>query len=218
MPEPIVLLIRDTALRDLCRAELNGHPVAVAESASELPRDAALCIADLDGIPLSDIPAPVIGITRRESAISPSTRAACAEILHRPFTLEAFHAAVSAHVGTKRTQEAPSRSAPRTYRILRKREAAFNAPALHLDPDRCAIVLGTVNIPLTHSEYTICKLLIDANGLPVSRASLSDAVGTSSDANVLDVHICSIRKKLAPYGKDVLIRTVRGKGYALMRI
>jgi len=46
MPEPIVLLIRDTALRDLCRAELNGHPVAVAESASELPRDAALCIGD----------------------------------------------------------------------------------------------------------------------------------------------------------------------------
>jgi two-component system, OmpR family, response regulator len=75
---------------------------------------------------------------------------------------------------------------------------------------------GGVPIDLTNTEFNLLSALSRQPGRVVSKAQLLASVwGFSSyDPNVVEVHICALRRKLEDHGPR-LIHTVRGAGYRL---
>lgn len=80
---------------------------------------------------------------------------------------------------------------------------------------------GDVNgtpLKLTSKEYELLKYLVANPEQILTRNRLFDRVwGIDSEANdsIVDLYIHYLRKKLAPFGCDPLIKTVRGVGYML---
>jgi two-component system OmpR family response regulator len=65
---------------------------------------------------------------------------------------------------------------------------------------------------LTAREYALLEYLVTRRGVVVSRTELYDHLFAEEDesySNLLDVHVCNVRRKL---GKD-FIQTRRGHGY-----
>ena len=75
--------------------------------------------------------------------------------------------------------------------------------------------LGTARLGLMPAEYALFCRLFDANGEPVSRAALIDALpsGNTPGSNLLEVTVCTLRRKLEDSFGIRPIRTVRGIGY-----
>ncbi len=73
-------------------------------------------------------------------------------------------------------------------------------------------------ISLTPREYTLLEYLAMRKGETVSRGDawehLYDVLDTTT-SNVIDVYVGFLRKKIDIPGKPSLIRTIRGRGYAL---
>ncbi len=95
-----------------------------------------------------------------------------------------------------------------------------------LDLGRREIAAAGSRIPLTLREYDVLALLIERAGEVVTRGELTghlatDSPGhagetprpTTSDSNVVDVHVSRIRDKLGEHAST--IETVRGLGYRL---
>ena len=71
---------------------------------------------------------------------------------------------------------------------------------------------------LTEREYDLLALLARDPGRPISRGELFDALwaGDSTTANVVDVYVGYLRRKLAPcldFGFE--IKTLRNRGFCL---
>jgi two-component system, OmpR family, response regulator len=104
-------------------------------------------------------------------------------------------------------------------RSLIRRAAAAPNPMLNLGSISLNTVARTVSldgseIPLTAREYALIEYLAIRRGKVVSRTELYDHLFAEEDesySNLLDVHVCNLRKKL---GKD-LIQTRRGHGYVI---
>ena len=67
---------------------------------------------------------------------------------------------------------------------------------------------------LTAREYALVEMLSFRRGKVVTRTELYDHLFAEEDqtlSNLLDVHVCNVRKKL---GKD-FIQTRRGHGYVI---
>ena len=72
------------------------------------------------------------------------------------------------------------------------------------------------DVTLTNKEFELLCLLLENQGLVLSRASLMDHVWgmeLERENRTLDVHIRTLRAKLGPAGS--LIETVRGVGYRM---
>ncbi len=70
------------------------------------------------------------------------------------------------------------------------------------------------HVELTAREYALLEYLVNRRGVVVSRTELYDHLFAEEDescSNLLDVHVCNLRRKL---GKD-LIQTRRGHGYVV---
>lgn len=75
------------------------------------------------------------------------------------------------------------------------------------------LMVNDQKIRLSPAEDKILSLLLAANGEAVPEATLAAALSDESTANILQVHVYRLRKKLA---RDAhLIQTVHGKGYAI---
>jgi DNA-binding response OmpR family regulator len=77
---------------------------------------------------------------------------------------------------------------------------------------------GDAEIPLTRRELDVLERLAWARGHAVSRDDLLGEIwgeSTPEAAASLDVIIARLRRKLETGGRESLIRTVRGFGYAL---
>jgi len=75
-----------------------------------------------------------------------------------------------------------------------------------------------VTISLTNKEFALLEYLLLNRGCAVSRSTLLERVWNmqaSSSTNVVDVYVNYLRRKLADYSEQPLIRTVRGEGYAI---
>jgi two-component system OmpR family response regulator/two-component system copper resistance phosphate regulon response regulator CusR len=73
-------------------------------------------------------------------------------------------------------------------------------------------------IELTPTECTILELLIRLNGQVVTRKMLCEHVWGfvwDGNTNVIEVHVNRLRRKLDAGRDESLIRTVRGRGYAI---
>jgi DNA-binding response OmpR family regulator len=75
-----------------------------------------------------------------------------------------------------------------------------------------------VRVDLTSKEYTILELLMQNAGEAVSRTRLVESVWHETSEvfnNLVDVHVCNLRKKLECEPGSSLIQTVRGYGFRL---
>jgi two-component system OmpR family response regulator len=104
-------------------------------------------------------------------------------------------------------------------RALIRRSAGAPNPVLDFGPVKIDTAARTVAvdaepITLTAREYGLIEFLALRRGKVVSRTDLYNHLFDEEDnslSNLLDVHVCNIRKKL---GKD-LIQTRRGHGYVI---
>jgi DNA-binding response OmpR family regulator len=90
---------------------------------------------------------------------------------------------------------------------------------LHVDLSARRAMVGEQVLPLRAKEFDLLARLMGSPGMAVSRETLMSDVwethwlGTSK---TLDVHVASVRRKLASAGGRVpVIETVRGHGYRL---
>jgi two-component system OmpR family response regulator len=104
-------------------------------------------------------------------------------------------------------------------RALIRRSANTPNPVLKIDDvaidtNGRTISVGGKVIELTAREYSLIEFLALKRGKVVSRTELYDHLFAEEDeslSNLLDVHVCNVRKKL---GKD-FIQTRRGHGYVV---
>ena len=215
--QTVCLLIQNPTLLRICTAELEAigaKPCVLSErdlAETSLPLSASLLLIELDAypIPASIRALPVVGISSAEHTLQDAVLGACRSILHRPFPLEQFRSVIL-----------PLLTAPpltSRYSVKRKRRridpADALSPAIALSDSTLHILRW--EIPLTPSEATVFRALLDADGAPVSRASLASLLGKQAEGNLPDVHICAIRKKLSAHRLDACIQTAPGKGYRL---
>ena len=105
------------------------------------------------------------------------------------------------------------------------RRASAGAPAevvvgdLVLDPRRRTLRLGETPIELTRREFALLEYLMRNRDRPRTKQEILDhvwGVGFARDANVVEVYMGYLRRKVdAPFGRSTL-RTVRGQGYMLV--
>lgn len=89
---------------------------------------------------------------------------------------------------------------------------------LELDLSMRRVTCGENDIELTPTEFSILEMLMRHVGQVVTRKMLCESLWESDwegTTNVIEVHINRLRTKLQRAGKDSLIHTVRGRGYAL---
>jgi DNA-binding response OmpR family regulator len=73
-------------------------------------------------------------------------------------------------------------------------------------------------LPLTPTELALLHLLVLRRGRVVTREQILDHLYDSAaevSSNVIDVLVCSLRKKVQPEGTRPLILTRRGSGYGI---
>lgn len=215
--DTIVLLTLDPSLAELLALELQtaGQALSsVGDGTTPLPKDTLLLFVDLDTVRTfpKESARHTVGITRREALTSPETSIFCTEILHRPFTVTALHSLISQVLPREQKRE----STKTRHRVTARRTSKVDAPALRFDPEMGTLLLGADTLTLTGGEATVFRALAAANGDAVSRETLLRLLSAeTAGSNLPDVHVCAIRKKLRTYGKDHLIRAVRGVGYAI---
>jgi two-component system response regulator MprA len=89
---------------------------------------------------------------------------------------------------------------------------------LQLDLASHEVSRGGVPVQLSRTEFQLLQCLMAGAGRVQSRESLLERVWGDSfvgDANVLDVYVRYLRRKLEPPGQPTLIQTVRGVGFLL---
>jgi DNA-binding response OmpR family regulator len=99
-----------------------------------------------------------------------------------------------------------------------QRDAALLGGTLQLDPARRQAVVEGRTMPLTRREYDLLDLLLRETTRLVSRETIAHDVwggACEPDANVIEVYIRRLRRKLADAGYEGRIRTMWGVGYVL---
>lgn len=99
-----------------------------------------------------------------------------------------------------------------------KPSAVVQVKDLVLDLSTRRVLCGEVEIELTPTEFSILEMLMRHSGQVVTRKMLCETLWESDwegTTNVIEVHINRLRSKLQRGGKESLIHTVRGRGYAL---
>lgn len=215
----LLLVEDDLDLGDGIRLALKGqgHEVVwvrrVEEAAQHLRHESLdmvlldLGLPDGDGLSLlrrircSERPAPVIILSARD-ALSDRVIGldqGADDYLVKPFALD----------------ELLSR-----MRALARRAGLANAEdglrlrGLYLQPQLRQVEVDGVPVSLSRSEFDLLSLLLKRSGRVQTRSVLEEHAlrgGTASDANVLDVHMSNLRRKIGPG----YIRTVRGVGYVI---
>jgi len=105
---------------------------------------------------------------------------------------------------------------------LRRRavgDATRHAGDVELDARRRALICGSIEVGLTAREYALALALFERLGDLCTRTQLLAAVWGNQfggDANVVDVYVGYLRRKLAETGATMVsIRTVRGHGFCM---
>src|ERR687886_2998896 len=97
-----------------------------------------------------------------------------------------------------------------------KEGTVLRAGDVTLDPVRHVVRHGGETVDLTAKEFALLATLLQRPGQVFTRSVLLDTVWGGSPevyANVVDLYVSYLRKKLDRDGDDSHIRTVRGVGY-----
>jgi DNA-binding response OmpR family regulator len=157
----------------------------------------------LDEVRLVDENLPVLVLTARQEV---ETRVRCLDrgaddLMTKPFSLHELRARCRAL-------------------LRRKREARLLLRALDLELDRMNHTAQRAGqlIALTNKEFALLEQLMLNRGQCLSRVELLETVWKMEPAqttNIVDVYVNYLRRKLNDPSPGHLIRTVRGKGYAI---
>ena len=99
-----------------------------------------------------------------------------------------------------------------------QRSRAFTVANLRIDPATRVVTRAGRQVELTQREFDLFGYLLAHRGRVVTRAEILRAVWDPDyrgSANVTDVYIGYLRKKLEPTSGPPLIRTIRGRGFML---
>ncbi|WP_422122731.1 response regulator transcription factor [Planococcus sp. X10-3] len=102
---------------------------------------------------------------------------------------------------------------------LKQEERSVKAGRLTLYLERMELHVKNEVIPLQKKEATILGLLLSHYPKVISREQLLEELWDDQafvDENTLNVNMTRVRKKLADYGVQSVIETVRGAGYRLL--
>jgi DNA-binding response OmpR family regulator len=86
---------------------------------------------------------------------------------------------------------------------------------IHIDRARRVVVFPEREVTLTAAELRLLDRLLHMHGRPVTRDLLAAAITDGKaivEERTVDVHICTLRRKLGVAG---LIETTRGVGYRI---
>lgn len=88
---------------------------------------------------------------------------------------------------------------------------------LTIDPLTRTVTRGDQQIELTKQEFALLLFLAENNNKTLSRNEILTMVwgGAFSFSNVVDVHICFLRKKIDVEPHRPIIHTIRGAGYSI---
>ena len=132
---------------------------------------------------------------------------------------ESFAAVALAHKGTGGRNVDVVRTAladPRALSRLIEKDNEDAAKGVVIDVRRHKIFLDGVNAELTYKEFELLKVLVENEGVTLSRDELiSKLWGEVDDSSVfgrtIDVHVRRLRAKITGY--EDIVRTIRGSGY-----
>ena len=103
-------------------------------------------------------------------------------------------------------------------RGVQPRPAALKVDDLVLDPAAHTVMRGETTIDLTPREFSLLEFLMRRAGDAVSKADILHHVWDANydgDANVVEVYVGYLRRKIdTPFGRQS-VQTVRGAGYRL---
>ena len=153
---------------------------------------------------------PVLMLTGRDAVRDrvEALDAGADDYLVKPFSIEELLARLRA---LARRGGAPGAAAQPTLEMMELEDLQLNL-ASH------EVSRGGVPVHLSHTEFQLLRCLLAEAGRVQSRRSLLEQVWGDNfvgDANVLDVYVRYLRRKLEPPGQPTLIQTVRGVGFLL---
>jgi DNA-binding response OmpR family regulator len=149
---------------------------------------------------------PVIMLTARDSVMDKVTGLdmGAEDYITKPFEIEELLARIRAALRKGNRRQATSQ--------------VLTAGPLTLDADRYTAAWDGHPIELTHREFTLLKVLMENQGIVMSRSSLMERVwgyDYMGETNIVDVYVRYLRGKIDDVYGVKLIHTVRGVGYVL---
>jgi len=219
-----ILVVDDE--EDLCEIlqfnlETEGYDVEIANSAEEaLKKDISkfnlllldVMMGDISGFKmariLNDNPKtaaiPVIFLTAKDSETDKLTgfNIGADDYISKPFSIREVLARVKAVI--RRVE------AKKTTVSVQQ----LNYESLVMQLDNKKVLLDGVEIPFTKKEYEILRLFLENKNRVFSRDEMLTRVWTDEVIvldRTIDVNITRLRKKIGPYGKNIVTRL--GYGY-----
>ncbi|KEO84875.1 response regulator transcription factor [Tumebacillus flagellatus] len=185
----------------LLLAETNGYDLLILD----------IMMPGLDGLSLikelrkQGIKTPALFLTAKDSvdARVRGLDAGADDYLVKPFAVEELLARIRALLR-------------RDGKIGPEGELSYG-PITFLPKEHDGCVQGTP-LKLTNKEYELLQYMVQNREQILSRSQIFDRIwGLDSEANdsIVDLYIHYLRKKLAPFQCESMIRTVRGVGYML---
>lgn len=132
---------------------------------------------------------------------------------------ESFAAVALANKGTGGRNVDVVRTAladPRALSKLIEKNEDDAAKGVVIDVRRHKIFIDGVNAELTYKEFALLQVLVENEGVTISRDELIEKLwGAVDDSSVfgrtIDVHVRRLRAKIEGY--EDIVRTIRGSGY-----
>lgn len=196
----ILILSEDAVFARMLELELEALHFSVQINSTAAGRQNDLILVDLDS---ASIPqktgdgARIVGFTRHFEVSSLDAERRCSMILHRPFQMRLLREEVALLDAT-----------------AEEREEQKSAENLEITLKGNILTLGEKALTLRPKESAVMSCLLANRGTAVSREQLSAIIG-ESETNKTDVHVCYLRRKIATVSEKAIIKTVRGKGYAI---
>jgi len=110
----------------------------------------------------------------------------------------------------------------RLQALVRRRYHAKNPRirlgALEVNTATRRVIYAEREVKLTKREFSVLEFLVLRAGQVVTRRVLWDhlySFDSDAGSNVVDVLVCSLRKKLDPHNPQAFIKTQRGEGYLI---
>lgn len=219
-----ILVVDDE--EDLCEIlqfnlETEGYEVDVAYSAEEaLKKDLSgyqlflldVMMGEMSGFKMARFvksqPAtaaiPIIFLTAKDSETDRLTgfNIGADDYIPKPFSIREVLARVKAVIRRAEGSKMP----------LSTNQLVYESLVMSLDNKK--VMLDGVEVPFTKKEYEILKLLLENKNRVFSRDEMLTRVWTDEVVvldRTIDVNITRLRKKIGPYGKNVVTRL--GYGY-----
>ncbi|WP_106828973.1 response regulator transcription factor [Parabacteroides pacaensis] len=219
-----ILVVDDE--EDLCEIlkfnlETDGYEVDTAFSAEEaLKKDLTsynlllldVMMGEISGFKMANIlkkneattHIPIIFLTAKdtENDLLTGFNLGADDYISKPFSIREVLARVKAVV--RRTEKKP----------VGKENELLQYETLALDVKRIKATVGNEEIPLTKKEFEILKLLLENKGSVFSRDEILSRIWKEEVYvldRTIDVNITRLRKKIGPYGKNIVTRL--GFGY-----